>query len=138
MAGKNTFSNLTEHILSSKGQDFFRTQPTKSSRLIYSAIVRSVEDQASQNRIQAEIVNKDNHVFTFIHEKTTPIKNENKDLIYSLDYNSKINYNRSILQAHNELTNKIKNFFILDKVYYQDNNVGNTIHNYLKECKGGF
>ena len=87
---------------------------------------------------QAEIVNKDNHVFTFIHEKTTPIKNENKDLIYSLDYNSKINYNRSILQSHNEITNKIKNFFILDKVYYQDNNVGNTIHNYLKECKGGF
>lgn len=87
---------------------------------------------------QAEIVNKDNHVFTFIHEKTTPIKNENKELIYSLDYNSKINYNRSILQSHNEITNKIKNFFILDKVYYQDNNVGNTIHNYLKECKGGF
>ena len=87
---------------------------------------------------QAEIVNKDNHVFTFIHEKTTPIKNKNKDLIYSFDYNSKINYNRSILQSHNEITNKIKNFFILDKVYYQDNNVGNTIHNYLKECKGGF
>lgn len=87
---------------------------------------------------QAEIVNKDNHVFTFIHEKTTPIRNENKELIYSLDYNSKINYNRSILQSHNEITNKIKNFFILDKVYYQDNNVGNTIHNYLKECKGGF
>ena len=86
---------------------------------------------------QCEIVNKDNHVFTFIHEKTTPIKNENKDLIYSLDYNSKINYNRSILQSHNEITNKIKSFFILDKVYYQDNNVGNTIHNYLKECKGG-
>lgn len=87
---------------------------------------------------QAEIVNKDNHVFTFIHEKTTPIRNKDKELIYSLDYNSKINYNRSILQSHNEITNKIKNFFILDKVYYQDNNVGNTIHNYLKECKGGF
>lgn len=86
---------------------------------------------------QAEIVNKDNHVFTFIHEKTTPIRNKDKELIYSLDYNSKINYNRSILQSHNEITNKIKNFFILDKVYYQDNNVGNTIHNYLKECKGG-
>lgn len=86
---------------------------------------------------QCEIVNKDNNIFTFIHEKTTPLKNDNTDLVYSLEYNPKINYNRNILKSHNELTNKIKNFFILDKVYYQDNNVGNTIHNYLKECKGG-
>ena len=86
---------------------------------------------------QCEIINKDNHIFTFIHEKTTPLKNDNTDLVFSLEYNSKINYNRNILKSHNELTNKIKNFFILDKVYYQDNNVGNTIHNYLRECKGG-
>ena len=85
---------------------------------------------------QCEIINKDNHLFTFIHEKTTPLKNDNTDLVYSLEYNSKINYNRNILQPNNELTKKIKNFFILDKVYYQDNNVGNTISNYLKECKG--
>lgn len=87
---------------------------------------------------QCEIVNKDNNVFTFIHEKTTPLQNENRDLVYSLEYNSKINYNRNVLQGYNEMTTKIKNFFVLDKVYYQDNNVGNTIANYLKECKRGF
>lgn len=86
---------------------------------------------------QAEIVNKDNNIFTFIHEKTTPIKNEDKDLIYSLEYNPKLNYNRNIMKPYNEITNKIKNFFVLDKVYYQDNNVGNAISNYLKECRGG-
>ena len=59
MAGKNTFTNLTEHILSQKGQDLFRTSSTQNSRLIYSAIVRNVDDQASQNRIQAEIVGID-------------------------------------------------------------------------------
>ena len=59
MGGKNTFSNLAENFLSSKGQDLFRTQPIQSSRLIYSAIVRSVDDQAFQNRIQAEIVGID-------------------------------------------------------------------------------
>lgn len=86
---------------------------------------------------QAEIVNKDNNVFTFIHEKTTPIKNEDTDLIYSLEYNSQLNYNRNIMKPYNEVTTKIKNFFVLDKVYYQDNNVGNAINNYLKECRGG-
>ncbi len=86
---------------------------------------------------QCEIVNKDNHIFTFIHEKTTPLKNTDKDLIYSLDFNPKINYNRNIYHAHNEITKKIRSFYVLEKIYYQDNNVGNTISNYLKACKRG-
>lgn len=59
MAGKNTFTNMSEHILSQKGQDFFRSQPGQNPRIIYSAIVRNVSDQAAQNRIQVEIVNID-------------------------------------------------------------------------------
>ena len=86
---------------------------------------------------QCEIVNKDNNIFTFIHEKTTPLKNSSNDLIYSLDFNPQINYNRNIYISHSEITKKVKSFFIKDKVYYQDNNVGNTIANYLKACKGG-
>ncbi len=86
---------------------------------------------------QCEIVNKDNHIFTFIHEKTTPLKNTDRDMIYTLDYNPKINYNRNIYQAHNEITKKIRSFYVLEKIYYQDNNVGNTISNYLKACKRG-
>ena len=86
---------------------------------------------------QCEIVNKDNNMFTFIHEKTTPLKNNSNDLIYSLDFNPQINYNRNIYVAPSEITKKVKSFFIMDKVYYQDNNVGNTIANYLKACKGG-
>ena len=86
---------------------------------------------------QCEIVNKDNNMFTYIHEKTTPLKNSSNDLIYSLDFNPQINYNRNIYVTPSEITKKIKSFFIMDKVYYQDNNVGNTIANYLKACKGG-
>lgn len=86
---------------------------------------------------QCEIVNKDNHIFTFIHEKTTPLKNTDKDLIYSLDFNPKINYNRNIYHAHSEIHKKVRSFYVQDKVYYQDNNVGNTISNYLKACKKG-
>ena len=86
---------------------------------------------------QCEIVNKDNNMFTFIHEKTTPLKNNSNDLIYSLDFSPQINYNRNIYITPSEITKKVKSFFIMDKVYYQDNNVGNTIANYLKACKGG-
>ena len=86
---------------------------------------------------QCEIINKDNNVFTYIHEKTTPIKNPDKDIIYTLDYNPKINYNINILKPLNDYQSKITWFYTHDRVYYQNNNVGDAINNYLKICKRG-
>lgn len=86
---------------------------------------------------QCEVINKDANVFTYIHEKTTPIKNPDKDIIYTLDYNPKINYNVNILKPLNDYQNKITWFFTHDRVYYQNNNVGDAINNYLKICKRG-
>ena len=91
----------------------------------------------NDNIYQCEIINKDNNVFTYIHEKTTPIKNPDKDIIYTLDYNPKINYNVNILKPLTDYQNKITWFFTHDRVYYQDNNVGDAINNYLKICKRG-
>lgn len=86
---------------------------------------------------QCEIINKDDNVFTYIHEKTTPIKNPDKDIIYTLDYNPKINYNNNILKPLNDYQNRITWFYTHDRVYYQNNNVGDAINNYLKICKRG-
>ena len=86
---------------------------------------------------QCEIISKDDNVFTYIHEKTTPIKNPDKDIIYTLDYNPKINYNINILKPLNDYQNKITWFYTHDRVYYQNNNVGDAINNYLKICKRG-
>ncbi len=52
---------------------------------------------------QCEVVDKDDYYFTYIHLKTTPIKDTDKDLIYTTDYVPKINYNRNILKPINEL-----------------------------------
>lgn len=89
----------------------------------------------NNNIYQAEIVYKDNFTFTFIHEKTTPIQNEDTDIVYSLDYVPKINYNRSIYKPENKIQQKILWYFVNERVYYQDNNVGNAIANYLKESR---
>ena len=86
---------------------------------------------------QCEVISKDANVFTYIHEKTTPIKNPDKDIIYTLDYNPKINYNINILKPLNDYQTKITWFFTHDRVYYQNNNVGDAINNYLKICKRG-
>ncbi len=85
---------------------------------------------------QCEIVEDDNgEMFTFIHLKTTPLKDTENDLIYSLEYNYKLNYNRSIYKPINNLQKRILWFFQTDRVFYQDNSVGDAIHNYLKICK---
>ncbi len=87
---------------------------------------------------QCEIINKNGDMFIYIHEKTTPLKNKDKDLIYSFDYSHKMNYNRNIYKARNKIETRIKEFFINDKVFYQDNEVGDTINNYLTQCRKGF
>lgn len=84
-----------------------------------------------------EVVYKNQQLFTYIHRKTTPIQDPNKDLIFSLEYNPKINYNRNILLGGNKMLNWIKYLFMTDRVYYQDNLVGDTIKAYLLDCKRG-
>lgn len=89
------------------------------------------------NRIyQCEIIFLEDLTFTYIHDKTTPIKDEDNDLIYTLEHNPKINYNRSIWKPINSVQEKVLWYFKNGRVYYQDNNVGNAISNYLKESKG--
>ena len=83
---------------------------------------------------QCEVVNIKNNLFTYIHIKTTGIKNKN-DLVYSLDYKPSMYYNRSILNPQNDIEKKITWFFVHDRVYYQDNDVGDAIQNYLKMCR---
>ena len=89
----------------------------------------------NDNIYQCEIVQKDDITFTYIHVKTTPIKDEDKDLIYSLEYVPKMNYNRNIFKPINKLQERVLWYFKTDRVYYQNNEVGDAINNYLKICK---
>ena len=89
----------------------------------------------SGNIYQCEIIDVDNIVFTYIHIKTTPIRKPDNHFIYSLDHNPKMNYNRSIYKPINKMQERIAWFFKNDKVFFQDNNIGDAINNFLKICK---
>lgn len=91
----------------------------------------------NDNLYQCEVINKEPNYFTYIHIKTTDIQDTNNDLIYTLDYHSRLNYNRNILKPQNQLQKNILWYFTTDRVYYQNNEVGDSIHNYLKLCRGG-
>lgn len=80
---------------------------------------------------QCECVSQPNQSFIYIHRKTTPIQNPKTDLIYSLDYNPGYNYNRDIHRPVGKAQQMIAWHFANDRVFYQDNSVGDTIKNFL-------
>ena len=87
--------------------------------------------------LQCEVIEINGDMFTFIHQKTTPLKENSIDLIYTLDYNYKSNYNRNIYKPLNNLQKRLLWFFQTDRVFYQNNEIGDIVSNYLKICKGG-
>lgn len=84
--------------------------------------------------LHAEIVQLTDCVFTYIHEKTTPIQNENKDIIFSQQYDPRPNWFRNLRRPIGKIDKKIAAFFREDNVYYQDNEVGEVVRNYLLWC----
>ena len=87
------------------------------------------------NLYQCEVINVDGDVFTYIHAKTTPIRKPNESIIYSLEHSPKMNYNSNIFKPVTKVQEKILWFFKNSKVFYQDNNIGDGINNFLKVCR---
>ena len=85
--------------------------------------------------LQCEIVVSSGCIFTYIHRKTTDIQSEEKDIIFTTDYSPRPNISRNILHPTYEVHRKISNFFKAEKVFYQDNEVGELVRNYIMWCK---
>lgn len=89
------------------------------------------------NIYQCEIINIDGNIFTYIHHKTTPIRKPETTVIYSLDFKPEYYYNRSIYKPLNRTQEKILWFFKSGKVFYQNNEVGDSISNFLNLSSRG-
>lgn len=87
------------------------------------------------NLLQCEIVSKDNNLFTFVHLKTTDIQKENTDIIFDKEYHQQNNYFRNIAKPTTKIQKRIWWFYQSDNVYYQDNEVGELVRNYINWCK---
>lgn len=109
--------------------------PHLTTRFEQKNIVFTYFIEFSDNVLQCEIVSKDNEYFTYIHEKTTPIKNPDTDLIYSLQHNEKKNYKRRLLATTTPLETKIARFYALEKVFFQSNEVGEIVRNYILQSQ---
>lgn len=92
--------------------------------------------QFNDELLQCELVYVDESSFIYIHQKTTPLRDSNYDLIFTSEYDHRFNIRRKITKPITNIEKRIYNYFVSDKVFYQDNEVGEIVRNYLIWCKG--
>lgn len=84
--------------------------------------------------LQCEIVWIDDLRFTFIHRKTTELKNPDRDLVFTSEFSPRPNYRRKITKPTTPLEKRIAYYYMKDKVFYADNEIGEIVRNYLIWC----
>ena len=90
--------------------------------------------QYDEELLQCEIVISESEDFTFIHRKTGDVKNTD-DLVFDLEPSPKPNIRTRITVPHDNIGKRIYAYYLKDKVFYQDNEVGEIVRNYLNACK---
>lgn len=85
--------------------------------------------------LQCNIIEGSTGTFTFIHPKTTPIKDDNFNLVYDTQPNYKYNYRLKITKPTNNFEKFILSQYTNGKVCYQSNDIGEIMRNYLQWCK---
>lgn len=89
--------------------------------------------------LHCEIINRRRQgdpmtMITYVHRKTTPIKDDGRWMVYQEEYDPRPNYARKITSPSFDIGRKLLWFYKADKVFYQDNSVGETMRNYLLWC----
>lgn len=82
--------------------------------------------------LQGDVVSIENSIFAYIHRKTTPLKSEEKDIIYTKDDSYLPNYSNSLTNKSNVVFRRIAWLFDNNKVFYQNNEVGEIVANFKK------
>lgn len=89
----------------------------------------------NDNILQAEVVELEDCCFTYIHRKTGEIRHPEEDIVFSVEYDPRPNHIRNIRKSSEDICKKIFRFFRDDQVFYQDNDVGEVVRNYLMFCQ---
>lgn len=84
--------------------------------------------------LHCEIVQKDNCLFTFVHRKTTPIKDIEHDIIFESERSALPNHAQNFFNPVTKLHKKILEIWKTQKVFYSDNETGEIMRNYLQTC----
>lgn len=81
--------------------------------------------------LHGEVVSLNTGPFIFIHAKTTPIKNENKDVVYTSKPDERWNYRMCLTKHTDPLSIFIMKCLRENRVFYSTNEIGEVFRNYI-------
>lgn len=84
--------------------------------------------------LQGNIICVEDKTFLYFHRKTTPIKEDNTQIVYQQQTDYRRNYRVSILNPYSKVDKYIADLLNRKKAFYQDNEIGEIMNNYLKWC----
>lgn len=102
----------------------------KPSDILYKFYVVFDEDV-----LQGNIISVNKTIFIYMHRKTTPIADDNHYNVYQLAPDPRRNYKKNILAPYTKIDKKICELIITHKIFYQDNEVGEVMNNYMNVCR---
>ena len=84
--------------------------------------------------LQGNIINVEDKTFIYIHRKTTKIRDDNVQLVYQQQTDVRSNYRVNLFKPYEKVDKFITGMFNHHKVFYQDNEVGEIVNNYINWC----
>lgn len=90
--------------------------------------------QFDTHLLQCEVICYEGVCYTYIHRKTGEIKHPDRDLVFSPEWSPLPNYRRCITRPVDDIGKKVALHYKTDKIFYQDNEVGEVVRNYLQWC----
>lgn len=80
---------------------------------------------------QADIVMTSKHQFTYIHAKTTAIKYPDKDILFTPIPDEHRNHYSNLTKPVDKISKRIIYFFLSNKVFYQSNDIGEVVNQFI-------
>lgn len=84
--------------------------------------------------LHGNIIEYEDVMYIYVHRKTTPIREDTEWLVYQQNPDYRNNYRTNILKPYHKPDKIIKSLIDRKKIFYQDNEVGEVMSNYLKWC----
>lgn len=81
--------------------------------------------------LHGEVIATNTEYFIFIHPKTTPIKDESNDIVYTNNHSEKWNYKVGLMNQTDGLSLVIKKMLSENRVFYSDNETGEVMRNFI-------
>ena len=88
----------------------------------------------NDNLLQCEVIKHDKDYVTYIHKKTTPLKSD-REIVFSPEADIRCCRYSNILKPVDSVSETLGAFFKRNKVFYQNNEIGEIVNNYLMYCK---